>query len=373
MTAESNVVLLIDDDRDVRDFVALELESTMSVVTAEDGARGLELFKTVRPQVVLLDILMPDMDGFQVLEQLRKLERGKETPVIFLTALADRGTARRAAEAGVDDLLNKPVDPSELRTRTKMAVSLARARTEINSCHRVMRTQLDEIGEARNRRKLIASLLVHDMKNPLTVLKSDLESALADRALRPETREALLDAAEAGERLLSMVLNLLDIEVADEGKLTARVAPLDLLQLLQEVLHALGHAAAIRSVKLRLETRLSAAPVQADRDLGRRMFANLLDNAINNSKPNTEVKVVLEQVDGEFVARVVDEGPGIPDESKEAVFDRFVRLSDSARKNNYGLGLTSCKLAAETQGASIWVTDNQPRGASFNVKFPRSS
>lgn len=370
MSTSSTLVLVVDDDEDVRDFVVLNLARVgIKALAVGDGESALAQFRARRPTAVLLDIVMPGLDGFQTLAHLRQLEGGRDIPVVFLTALGDASTTSRVLAAGADDLLNKPVSADELQTRVQMAIGLSRARTEITACHSVMRDQLTALDEARARRRLITNMLVHDMKSPLTVIKGGIQAALRETTLTPGISEPLNDAAEASDRLLSMVLNVLDIEVADEGQLSTTMEPIDLKPLLDSVARAMGHTAAIHEVVVSLTASVPDAVVNADRDLLRRVFANLLDNAIVNSGPKSTVKVVLEEVGGRYRVRVMDEGPGIPDASKTIIFDRFVRLSEGPRKTNYGLGLTLCKMACDAHGAKLWVTDHNPRGACFNVDF----
>jgi signal transduction histidine kinase len=213
------------------------------------------------------------------------------------------------------------------------------------------------------------AFVVHDLKNPVAAMDLHAQLLLRDKKLDDSARSSASHIRAEARQLTRMILNILDLSKADEGRLEPHKTDLDLRPLVAEVMGELAVAAASR--ELELETGALAAKIHADEDLLRRTLVNLVDNAMRHTPRGTKIKVSAVEERDAVVLRVEDRGPGIPPESRDKVFDAFVQLdpSGTARAQfGRGLGLSFCKLVAESHGGRIWIEDASP-GAIFCVSF----
>lgn len=361
---QAATILVVDDNEGNR----LLAESTLvdeghRVVVAKDGHEGLAAFEREHPDCVLLDASMPGLDGFATCERIRALPGGPGTPILFLTAHRDVDTFDRALAAGADDFLTKPVRPTELAVRVQNALRLRRVSAELREHYELLRQQRDDLLRLQLQKERLMTFLVHDLKNPVNAMDLHAQLLLRDRGLSESAREAATRIRADARQLSRMILNLLDISKAEEGRLFPRVVGVDFDALVVDVFAELAVSAELHEV--RLESGTSVAQVRADPDLLRRALINLVENAVRHAPGGTAVRVGAEQRGEVVELRVADAGSGIPPEMRERVFDAFVQVDtgDVARTGR-GLGLAFCRLVAEAHGGRIWVEDGAP-GAVF--------
>jgi signal transduction histidine kinase len=217
------------------------------------------------------------------------------------------------------------------------------------------------------------AFVVHDLKNPVNSMDLQAQILLRDRTLSEPARAAASQIRSEARQLGRMIVNLLDLSKADEGKLAPRIARVDLRALVDGVLGELRISAQARDVELR--SNVGVQHVNADEDLLRRTLANLVENAIRHSPHGGAVTVDWTAEGDTTTLRVTDTGDGVPSEMRERIFDPFLQIESTDRSVNRsgrGLGLTFCRLAVEAHGGRIWVEEGAP-GAIFCVKLPCSS
>ena len=364
-------LLVVDDNEANRSLAQNTLEDEgYRVILAAGGAEGIAAFEREQPDCVLLDVRMPEIDGFTVCERIRRLPGGPDTPVIFLTALRDIDTFDRALRAGGDDFLTKPVRPTELVVRVQTALKLRRLRTELHEHYALLKRQRDDVMRLQLQKERLTAFVVHDLKNPVNSMDLHAQVLLRDRTLSEDARESAAQIRTEARQLNRMILNLLDLSKADEGKLTPKRAVVALDALVAEVLLELEESARARRVKLSSE--LLVIRIQVDADLLRRLLANLVENAIRHAPAASVVAVKSRRAEGATELRVIDRGEGVPPEMQELVFDPFVQLEGSeipSSRGGRGLGLSFCKLAVEAHGGRMWIEDAAP-GAAFCARLP---
>ena len=369
--AAKETILVVDDNEANRDLARATLEDEgYEVLVATGGKEGLAMFEERRPDCVLLDVRMPEMDGFAVCERIRSIEGGAGTPIVFLTALRDVDTFDRAIAVGGDDFLTKPVRPTELVVRVRTSLALRRLRTQLAEHYDLLRHQRDDLLRVQLQKERLSAFLVHDLKNPVNAMDLNAQMLLRNRSLDDDAKKYASRIRTEARHLTRLILNLLDLSKGDEGKLTPSVVEVDLPALVAEVQGELEADARSREVELASE--LTVTRVSADPDLVRRMLTNMLENALRHAPRGTSVTVKsLERPDA-YELRVEDRGPGVPEEKRAKVFDPFLQLEGSSpdSRGGRGLGLAFCKLVAEAHGGSIRVDDAAP-GAAFCVSFPR--
>lgn len=341
------------------------------MVLAESGAEGIRLFELEEPDCVLLDVRMPGLDGFAVCRRIRSAPGGSDVPIVFLTALRDVDTFDEALHVGGDDFLTKPVRPTELLVRVQSALKLRRMSTELREHYDLVRRQRDDLMRLQLQKERLSAFIVHDLKNPVTSMDLNAQVLLADSELPQRAKDAAKNIRVDARSLMRMILNLLDISKAEEGRLTARRSRLDLPATLRDVLDAAELKA--RALEVTVERSFEVPTALADADLLKRVAENLLDNAIRHAPKGGRVVLSSVARPDATELRVEDNGPGIPDDMRERIFDPFVQLERSAgsSRTSRGLGLAFCRIAVEAHGGKIWVEDANP-GARFSLTLPNA-
>jgi signal transduction histidine kinase len=366
----SNVTILVIDDNESNRLLAqgtLEDEG-YRVVLASGGADGIACFEREKPACILLDVRMPEIDGFAVCERIRALAGGATTPIIFLTALRDVETFDRALRAGGDDFVTKPFRPTELVVRVQTALKLRSARAELAEHYDLLKRQRDDLMRAQLLKERLTAFVVHDLKNPVNSIDLHAQVLMRDRSLSDDVRGSIGQIRAGARHLTRMIMNLLDLSKADEGKLQPRWSDCRLEALVKDVFSELEVIA--EGQKVQLESSIAVPMIRADEDLLRRLLANLVENAIRHAPPDSIVRVTAAADGGGIDLRVADAGKGIPPALREKIFDPFVQVEGGVTtRSGRGLGLTFCKMAAEAHGGSISAQDASP-GTVFCVRLP---
>lgn len=363
-------ILVVDDDALNRAFARDHLEGAgYRVACFDSGDKALAFLEDHPVDLVLLDIVMPGMDGFQVVKSIRSLKKQSDVPIVFLTVLDDAGTHRQAVEVGVDDFLTKPIRQIEMLIRVRSLLRLRELRSRDRTSAELIRAQRDELERSEQRRRELIKLVIHDLKSPLSSVISNLEFIRRTEELSAEGLEAVHDGLDSANAMFDMVLNILDISKSEDGKLVPKLQSVDLLELLGEVHRGLRQRLSARAQRLGVQFHGQSSEILADRELIRRLLENLLDNALRHSPEGETISVDVSRTEDGFVeCRIRDLGPGIPPHWRDKIFDQYLQL-DSER-TGHGLGLAFCRLATTVHGGRIWVEDNHPRGSSFCVRLP---
>lgn len=364
-------VLVIDDNEQNCALAQATLEQEgHAVLVALSGAEGLRLVESERPDCILLDVRMPEMDGFTVCERIRSLPTAADLPIVFLTALRDVETFDRALRAGADDFLTKPVRPTELVVRVQAVLRLRRLSAELREHYDLIRRQRDDLMRLQLQKERLTAFVVHDLKNPVNSIDLHAQVLMRAKELPPSVRASAAQIRAESRHMLRLILNLLDISKSEEGKLEVKRAELELPHFVADVLAAFEISA--RANEVGLLAAIEVDRIRADRDLLARILENLVENALRHAPPRSTVRIRACRAMSEVELSVADEGDGIPEEMRERIFERFVQVGSSDRPSSRagrGLGLTFCRLAVEAHGGRIWVEDAAP-GTAFFVRLP---
>ena len=359
-------MLVVDDDpRSRRLLEGFLVSDGYAVRVAPDGPTALAMVKEQVPDVVLLDVMMPVMTGYEVCKLLKSDPQTRLCQVMLVTALDSIPDKVEGLDTGADDYVPKPVRRDEFLAKVRALVRARRLLLDLEEAHEALASRNQEL----QLKKTLAETLVHDLKNPLSAILGNLD--LLELRSPAEVHPTIRRSKQGARRMLKMILDLLDVEALEGGRLTLDPVPLDGA----EVARAAVEEAEITASQKQLQLVVaggSVGRVMADRVLLRRVLDNLISNAIAHSPTGGVVTVAVHPREEGVEISVSDEGSGVPEAFREHVFDKYaqVEMRKSGVSTNRGLGLSFCRLAVEAHGGTIWVEESEAGGARFLALFP---
>jgi two-component system sensor histidine kinase/response regulator len=355
-------ILVVDDISKNLQVVGTILRNEgYHVMPATSGLQALERVSAQPPDLILLDLMMPEMDGLEVCSRLKAEPLTRQIPVIFLTASNEMEHLMKGFEAGAVDYITKPFNAPEL---------LARVRTHLELKH--ARERLREMNEEKNEFMGIAA---HDLRNPLSAIQGYAEmiiedaQSLAHRDLEGNGQRI----REAAKRMTEMVQNFLDANRIERGELKLNMAISDLSPLLQSVLETQSPHATAKGQMIQLELPPTPTLALADVSITLQVFENLVSNAVKYSPPGKKIFVRLKAETGVVRFEVEDQGPGLSKEDQKKLFGKFARLSakPTGGEHSTGLGLSIVKRLVEAMNGKVWCESELGMGAKFIVTIPQ--
>lgn len=386
-------ILYIEDNPDNQRLVQRVLSARgYQVVIAEDGPHGLALARTSHPALVLVDLGIPGLDGYETTTRLRSLPHMQGVPIIALTADASPGSRERALVAGCDGYLSKPIDARALPAQIAEFIDGRRERLPETMETELLRSynqKLVERLEARVRELTIANAqlqdldrlkdqflatLSHELRTPLTSLLGYLE--LFDRGmlgpLNPQQEEAVRVMRRSGEILARQLNNLLYFqEIRSRSLNFVALQPLDVLRPLIAMFRERAAQA-----QLQFDVTLSdTQPIEVDRSAFEHLVRNLLDNAFQYNKPGGKVRLIVRDEPTRLIMRIEDTGIGIAPAEHEKIFLPFYQVDHSLARGHpgSGLGLAIVRHIVEAHGGQIALRSAPGEGSAFTVAIPRRS
>jgi len=330
-----------------------------------------------RPDLCILDIAMPagalGVDdraaGFEVCRRIKRDPRTARIPVIFVTALNDTADRVKAIEAGGDDFLTKPHNRLVLGARVRSLLRLKATTDALEDSYRKLR-ELEKV------RDDLMKMIVHDLKTPLTSVLATLEM-VADGEFGEVSlaqKKALSDAEIKSEELLALIGDLLEVAKIEETGMSLHRTPLEPSAFIAELVEEWSVRFRQESASVTTIVSDAVPTIQADHQLIKRLFSNLIQNALTHSAREVTLKIAVREVDGGVLFSVEDNGPGIAQEFHDVIFQKFGRVSAShvPRVRSSGLGLAFCRLVADAHGGRIWVRSEVGKGSTFYVQLPIS-
>ena len=377
-TSNKSKILIVDDEiKNIRLFKAMLMSESYLTLEALSGEQALEMVSVVNPDLILLDVMMPGINGFDVCRKLKRAEETKIIPIVMVTALSEKAHRLEALEAGADDFLSKPVDRSELVVRAKSLLRIKTYHDELRARNSEIAEQNEKLRELQKIKEGLTHMIIHDLNNPLSSIIGALdlillkESALSQKSLG--SMNACLDYCRD---LKDMILSLLGIHRMEEGKLELDIEGSNITELIREVMQQSEFKAMKNQVRLFANGSKAPYTVAIDRGLIKRVILNLLSNAIRHTPTGgkVEVKTDLNTADESIRIQVVDTGNGLAPEYHQKVFDKFEQVGlsqEGVALGSGGLGLAFCKMAVEAHGGKIWVeSEGEGQGANFQFTLP---
>ena len=360
-------ILIVDDV--VSNVLLLKIllsNEKFQVCTANNGTTCIEMAKKEHPDLILLDVMMPDMNGFDTATVLKKDSETKEIPIIFLTALNTPQDLVHGFQVGASDFLTKPFNKEELVMRVTQQISLVAAK-------RIIEKQNDELRATLNNRDKMYSVIAHDLRSPMASIRMVLNLVIqstSPETVGPELFMLLDQANRESEEVHDLLDNLLKWTKSQTGRLTVVKQELDLNDIIPGVVEIFNAIAATKHIKLDLQRAEGTLKVEADNDMLKTVVRNFLSNAIKFSPEDSVIEIIM-ATEGELAkVSVRDHGVGIAADRIDTIFHKGETTYGTGGEEGSGLGLQLCQDFARKNGGDCTVESVEGEGSTFSVLIP---
>lgn len=359
-------ILAVDDTPENLDAIKSILVPDYTVLAAISGVQALKIAESHPPDLILMDIVMPGMDGYEVCRRLKFMDATRDIPVIFVTAMDQAEDEARGLELGAVDYIAKPIKPPILQARIRTHLALADAIRQLTSHNKALT-------EAARLREDVEQIMRHDLKSPLNVVIGVPQLLLMQCDFTKQQREYVKLLEEAGYRMLNMINSSLDIFKMESGTYKFNPWPVDLLSVMSGVLSELGTEMSVRDIHISMMVDGCMAEeshrveVMAESLLCHSLFSNLCKNAVEASPDHDTITISFRS--GPMVEITIENGGEVPLAIRDNIFDKFVT---AGKHNGTGLGTYSAMLSARTQGGDITLDTSIPGRTRVRVTLPAS-
>jgi two-component system sensor histidine kinase/response regulator len=367
MMAEKKTTILVVDD--VPDNIAILdgiLKEDYRVKAATSGEAALAIARAdLPPDLILLDVMMPGMDGFEVCRRLKAEAASAKLPVIFVTARDEVADESMGFQVGAVDYITKPVNPHIVRARIKAHLELRLAREELER-------QNDVLRENASLREEVEAISRHDLKNPLMIVMTVPEVILTQASLTDKQRELLGMVEEAGRRMLEMINRTIDLYKMEKSTYALDPVSVDILPITEQILASLRGILQEKGLEYTVTVRGKVAPkgdsfiVKAEDLLVYSLLANLLKNAAEASPQGGRISVSLDERESAVVA--IHNMGAIPESIRGRFFEKYATAN---KRGGTGLGAYSAKLISRTLGGTIAFETSEEKGTTITVTLRR--
>lgn len=358
VTDKKSTILVVDDTPTNIDVLTGLLSDEYRVLAATNGENALKLANSPnRPDLILLDIMMPEMDGMEVCRRLKDNPETESIPIIFLTGKTKVEDIASGLDAGAVDYITKPANPKILKARVRTHLCLKKARDSLVG-------QIDTMTENARLREDVERITRHDLKNPLAALINTSESLLENQWLGAEQKNEVASIRSSAYDILGMIERSLDLYKMETGQYQLNPKSFDIVAVTNKVVDASRRNARAYGISI-IFNAPEGCPMQGEELLTFSMLGNLVKNAVEASPKKGHVTVTVECGD-EISISIHNEGL-VPDNVREHFFDKYVT---SGKASGTGIGTYSAKLMAEVQGGTIAFESSANAGTTLTVRFP---
>jgi signal transduction histidine kinase len=375
--AKKTILIVDDEKRNIKLLKAYLMTDQYNILEALNGEEALKMTADFKPDLVLLDVMMPGIDGFEVCKRLKQDDKTQMVPVIMVTALMEKEYRIRALEAGADDFLSKPVDRTEVLIRVKSLLRIKSYHDDLLESYKEIAVKNDRLQELDKMKEGLTHMVVHDLNNPFMAISGSLEMLLMDKELFPESQiQTLEHCIEYCKDIRRLIQGLLDIHKMEKGKLQPNKEMTDPVELIDGVMEQFLPKIEKKQISLSFPKPENGVFVEMDRALIKRVVANLLNNAIRHTPDSGRIEINVDStlLKGDLCISIKDTGSGLETEYHEKIFDKFEQAhlkQKGVASGTSGLGLAFCKLAIEAHEGEIWVeSKKKDQGCTFSFTIP---
>ncbi len=353
-------ILIVDDEPTSRFTLEGKLRTEPYTLSfAVNGREAIEMLEEIKPHVILMDVMMPEMDGFTACRHIKEHPRWKNIPIIMVTALDDRDTLREGFDAGANDFVSKSASAIELRARVRSMVKIKR--------------QYDDLADLLRIREDMANMVAHDMRNPLTSILGYSQLLIKLDLPRDEIISFAEKIHSETRRLNGFITDMLLMAKMEHNQLILNRSRVSAQKILRTAQTHHQIQAEAKDMTIIVDNKPPDTFIEVDANLFQRVVDNLVSNALKYAPMETTVtlRATPQKADSPYTVRieVTDEGPGIPDEKKTSIFGKFdTGIPFSEAVTQIGLGLAFSKTVIAAHNGNIFVTDNHPQGSIFVIE-----
>ena len=371
---KNKTILAVDDKlENLKVLIAYLENSGFDLMVAKSGEEAFQHIERIIPDIILLDVLMPGLDGFEICRRLKANDITKEIPVIFMTALTDTADKVKGFEVGAVDYLTKPLKHEEVLARVNSHLTiqeLQRQLQEQNALLQHKNTQLLEINATKNK---FFSIIAHDLKNPLNTLLT-YSATLVENFEKLDTEKIIKGINtlnRSATRAYNLLIDLLNWARSHSGNIEYKLEEIDLCQITKENIELLLDHATEKGIRISSEIN-EGLLAYSDKNMVSTVLRNLLTNAVKFTSKNGNVTLSSEVGKNSLTITVRDTGIGITEENINKLFrlDTFYRTLGSDNEKGTGLGLILCKEFIHTLNGEIWVESEIGKGSRFIFTLP---
>lgn len=363
--AVPNSILVIDDEPD--NFHVIELllsKQNYQLSYVNNGLNIISCLDKIQPDLILLDIMMPEVDGIEVCTEIKSHPHWQHIPIIIVTALSSKKDLASCLSAGADDFISKPISALELRARV---ASMLRIKKQYDA----LEASLKSLESHLQFREDMSHMIVHDLRNPIASITMGCDLLLKTE-LQPLQKQKLERILLSGQRLRLLTDNLLMVAKMESGRMKLNLVEVDLCKMAEQVVSDFMDIAAQKNIQIISNLEPLEKLLFLDTNLFRRVLDNLLSNAIKYSSQNSRITVEVFPSDNcqrQAIVQIADHGKGISKELKQQIFEKYEVGNLMNGVFQIGLGLAFCKMAVEAHGGHISIESNQPRGSIFTLEI----
>jgi len=364
--SKKDIILVVDDQPNNLKVISSVLGESYSLSFANNGVNALKILEGLTPDLVLLDVMMPEMDGYEVCQHIKSNEKTKDIPVIFLTAKTDIEDIIKAFKAGAVDYITKPFNIMELKVRVSNHINLKHAHSELEEANK----KLIKLNHEKDK---FFTIIAHDLRNPFIGITS-LSKIMLDQLKSNDfenMEEYVQEINNASKNAYNLLKNLLNWARSQTGRMEFTPSTLSVFSLIDETLSLLQESAGLKNITLK--NNVSAdIEIVGDKEMLSVVFRNIVSNAIKFTKTGGSIRVEAYQNETELSIQVIDSGIGM---TPKMIEDLFKIDKSSGRKGtngepSTGLGLLLCKEFIEKHNGTITVTSEVNIGSTFTMSLP---
>lgn len=376
MNPADSLILIVDDTpANLRLLSHVLSKKGYNHLEASTGKEAVQLAKEHEPDLILLDIMMPDMNGYEVIKEIKSDELIQDIPIIFLSSLTDTDDKIEGFKSGGVDYITKPFQKEETLARINTHLKIRFLQKQLNERIKVLRQREIELSRLNQKKDDLVRMVSHDIKNPLTgiigLVKLMRES---DKISAEEQKQMLSVVEESGSNLLNMVREVLDRESKKTEPETLDYSPVQVSELLERVISMNKAKSVVKEISLSYAVHPKKLEAVIDVNKIEIAVNNLVANALKFTPSKGAIRVKASLDDDHLLFEVKDTGIGIPKKMQSDLFKDDVKHSREGTSGEVGtgLGLDIVQLYVELHGGEIWVESELDKGTQFFIKIPQN-
>jgi signal transduction histidine kinase len=367
-------ILIVDDERLNVNILTHMLREEYTIMAAINGKQALKAATSeLRPDLVLLDVMMPEMDGYEVCRQLKANPKTADIPVIFVTALGLEQNETQGFEAGAVDYITKPIIPAVVLARIRTHLALEDTLRDLKTQKKIVESRNSELDEMNQIKNKFIGMAAHDLRNPIVSILGFADVLRSEQDLNSHESQRYLNIiSSACNKMLDLISDTLDVTVIESGELVLNLGIGSISDLITERMQIFEPIAAKKNIDIVWQYK-HVENSWFDPNRVTQILDNLMSNAIKFSPQGTRVNISLNESEDFLKISIKDEGPGISTEDQSRIFNHFEKAKNKPTdgETSTGLGLAIARRIVEVHHGSLMVESEAGNGATFSFTLPR--